>query len=80
MTPFNFTAAPARVVFGTGSLQHLGRELAALGAHRAIVLSTPEQEATARREAELLGPRAAGVYAQARLHVPIETARAGAAV
>ena len=27
MTPFTYTAAPARVVFGAGSLQHLGREL-----------------------------------------------------
>ena len=75
MTPFNYTAAPARVVFGAGSLQHLGREIEALGARRALVLSTPEQAASAQRVADLLGSRAAGVYAEARMHVPIETAR-----
>jgi maleylacetate reductase len=75
MTPFTYSAAPARVVFGAGSLQHLVREIDALGAHRALVLSTPEQAASAQRVAELLGSRAAGVYAEARMHVPIETAR-----
>jgi len=75
MTPFTYTAAPARVVFGAGALQHLAREIDALGARRALVLSTPEQAASAQRVAGLLGERAAGVYAEARMHVPIETAR-----
>jgi alcohol dehydrogenase class IV len=39
------------------------------------VLSTPEQADSARRVAELLGERAAGVFAEARMHVPIEIAR-----
>ena len=76
MKPFAYTAATARVVFGGGALQHLGREIAALGAQRALVLSTPEQKDSALRVAGLLGGRAAGVYAEARMHVPIETARA----
>jgi alcohol dehydrogenase class IV len=75
MKPFSYTAAPARVVFGAGALQQLGRELAALGVRRALVLSTPEQQASAERVAGLLGERAAGVYPHARMHVPIETAR-----
>jgi alcohol dehydrogenase class IV len=75
MTPFDYTAAPARVVFGAGSLRHLVREIEALGARRALILSTPEQRGSAQRVAELLGSRAAGVYAEARMHVPIETAR-----
>ncbi|HWK84438.1 MAG TPA: maleylacetate reductase [Caldimonas sp.] len=76
MTPFTYTAQPSRVVFGAGALQHLGREIEALGARRALVLSTPEQAESARRVAALLGARAAGIYAEARMHVPIETARA----
>src|SRR5689334_6178107 len=75
MTPFTYTAGPARVVFGAGALQHLAREIEHLGAQRALVLSTPEQAASAQRVAALLGDRAAGVFAQARMHVPIETAR-----
>ncbi|HYF17514.1 MAG TPA: maleylacetate reductase [Ramlibacter sp.] len=75
MKPFLYTAQPARVVFGAGSLAHLGREIEALGARRALVLSTPEQRASAERIAEMLGPRAAGVFDRAVMHVPIETAR-----
>jgi len=39
------------------------------------VLSTPEQRASAEMIADLLGPRAAGVFDRAVMHVPIETAR-----
>ena len=75
MTPFTYTAMPARVLFGAGMLQQLGAEIERLGARRALVLSTPEQAASAERVAALLGERAAGVFARAVMHVPIETAR-----
>jgi maleylacetate reductase len=73
--PFVYTAQPARVVFGAGSLSQLAKEIDALGARKALVLSTPEQRASAERVADLLGPRAAGVFDRAVMHVPIETAR-----
>ncbi len=76
MHSFTYTANPTRVVFGPGALRHLAREIDALGVKRALVLSTPEQADAARRVAEQLGDRAAGVFAQAVMHVPIETARA----
>jgi maleylacetate reductase len=72
---FVFTAQPARVVFGAGSLSQLAKEIDALGAKKALVLSTPEQRASAEMVAELLGPRAVGVFDRAVMHVPIETAR-----
>lgn len=75
MKPFVYTAQPARVVFGAGSLSQLAKEIDALGAKKALVLSTPEQRAAAERVADLLGPRAAGVFDRAVMHVPIETAR-----
>ncbi len=75
MKSFVYNGQAARVVFGAGSLQHLGREIEALGARKALVLSTPEQRASAERIAELLGDRAAGVFDRAVMHVPIETAR-----
>jgi maleylacetate reductase len=75
LNSFSYTANPSRVVFGPGALQQLGAEIERLGAHRALVLSTPEQVDAARRVAELLGDRAAGIYAHAVMHVPIETAR-----
>jgi alcohol dehydrogenase class IV len=75
VTPFLYTALAARVLFGAGALQQLPREIELLGAKRALVLCTPEQAASAERVAEMLGPHAAGVFAQAVMHVPIETAR-----
>jgi alcohol dehydrogenase class IV len=72
---FLYSGQPARVVFGPGSLAHLGREIDTLGARRALVLCTPEQRPLAERVADLLGPQAAGVFDRAAMHVPIETAR-----
>ncbi|MEO7337784.1 MAG: maleylacetate reductase [Caldimonas sp.] len=76
MNAFVYQSNPSRVVFGAGALQHLAREIELLGAKRALVLSTPEQIASAERVATLLGERAAGVFAKAVMHVPIESARA----
>jgi maleylacetate reductase len=75
MHDFTYQALPSRVVFGAGALRHLAREIDALGAERALVLSTPEQADMAGRIAELLGTRAAGIFAKAVMHVPIESAR-----
>jgi len=72
---FIYEGRPGRVVFGAGSRNHIERELIALGAKRALVLCTPEQQATADEIASLLGERAAGVFAGAVMHVPIEVAR-----
>ncbi len=76
MTPFVFSSHMPRVVFGPGTRQQLASELDLLGARRALVLSTPEQVGSAQQVVDLLGDRAAGVFPQARMHVPVETARA----
>jgi maleylacetate reductase len=75
MMQFVYASHPGRVVFGAGSLAHLGREIELLGARRALVLSTPEQRASAEDIARRLGERCAGVFDRAVMHVPIETAR-----
>jgi alcohol dehydrogenase class IV len=75
MNRFEFEAHIPRVVFAAGALQRLSAEVERLGARRALVLSTPDQEGAARRVAEMLGERGAGVFARAVMHVPIETAR-----
>jgi alcohol dehydrogenase class IV len=75
MRDFIYTSQPQRVVFGAGSLRHLAREIDALGARRALVLSTPAQRGQAERVADMLGAHAAGVFDRAVMHVPIETAR-----
>ena len=75
MKSFVYNGQPGRVIFGAGSLQHLAREIETLGAKKALVLSTPDQRASAERVADLLGARAVGVFAKAVMHVPIETVR-----
>ncbi len=75
MRSFTYTQLPGRVVFGVGALDHLPREIELLGATRALVLSTPEQEAQAEDVAKRLGTRCAGVFPRAVMHVPIEVAR-----
>ncbi len=75
MRSFVYNGQPGRVVFGPGSLAKLGAEIEALGAKRALVLSTPEQRASAEHVAGLLGAKAAGIFDRAVMHVPIETAR-----
>jgi maleylacetate reductase len=75
MFEFVYTAQPSRVIFGSGSISHLQAEVEALGARKALVLSTPEQKELAERISTQLGDRSAGVFAEAKMHVPIETAR-----
>ncbi|HLF22880.1 MAG TPA: maleylacetate reductase [Burkholderiales bacterium] len=79
MQSFVYQSLPSRIVFAVGGLSRIGAEMDRLGARRALVLATPEQRADARRVAEILGERHAGVFAEAAMHVPIETARAAVA-
>jgi alcohol dehydrogenase class IV len=72
MEPFVYNAQPARVIFGSGTIKQLPAELDRLGLKRVAVLATPPQEPEARRLVEQLGGRAAGVYARATMHTPVE--------
>src|SRR5690606_10581173 len=75
MKPFVYDQPAVRVVFGVGCLDRLEEEVERMGARRALVLATPDPEADARALADRLGTRAAGIFARARMHVPVETAR-----
>lgn len=70
MTEFAFRALPWNIVFGTGAVKRLAGEMDALGLDRALVLCTPGSKARGRLVAEQLGDRAAGLFANARMHVP----------
>jgi len=76
MQSFVYDQPATRVIFGVGTLECLPAEVERLGAKRALVLSTPEQQSDAEGASRRLGTMSAGVYAQAVMHVPIETARA----
>ena len=70
--PFAFAGLPSRVIFGSGTLAQSGVEIARLGRKRALVLSTPNQRADAEALASRLGDVAAGVFAEATMHTPLE--------
>lgn len=72
MQPFVYTALPAKVIFGFGTLSRVGEEIETLGCRRALVLSTPQQAASAVDLATSLGERAVGTFTEAAMHTPVE--------
>lgn len=72
MKSFVHEALPGRVLFGAGSLAHLGAELERLGLERALILSTPGQAVIAMALSRQIGARCVGVYPSAVMHVPMD--------
>lgn len=73
---FTYHALPMRVTFGIDTLAQVGDELDRAGLGRALVVCTPEQRTLAETVLADLGERGAGIFDQARMHVPVETATA----
>lgn len=71
MREFVYNANPARVIFGAGSLARLPDEVERMGLRRVVVLSTREQEQSARHIADQLGPSCAAVFPGAVMHTPV---------
>lgn len=69
---FSYQGSPARIVFGNGTSAQAGEWIEKLGCRRALVLSTPQQAGDAEALAAGLGPLAAGVFAGATMHTPVE--------
>ncbi|WP_234532073.1 maleylacetate reductase [Streptomyces shenzhenensis] len=61
-----------KVVFGSGTRSLIPEEADALGCRRVLILCTPGQADQAARTGELLGATAAGTFAQAAPHTPVE--------
>ncbi|MCK1546586.1 maleylacetate reductase [Bradyrhizobium sp. 147] len=78
---FTFESLPCRVVFGSGTLASVKAEVERLGGKRALVLTTPQQEAQGKSLGAALGPVYAGLFSGATMHTPVEvTERALAAM
>jgi maleylacetate reductase len=75
---FVYDALPMRVVFGVDSVQRLADEVEHLGLTRVLVLCTPGHRELGEHASALLGEHGAGVFAGARMHVPVESANAAA--
>jgi alcohol dehydrogenase class IV len=73
MEAFEYTALPARVVFGVGTLPRVADEMNALGRKRAFVLSDPHHaSAGAARLMQALGEKAVHFSADAVMHTPAD--------
>jgi maleylacetate reductase len=78
--PFVYEGRPQRIVFGPGRLAETPEVLKALGASRALVLSTPEQKDTGERVATILGPLRAAFFPGAVMHTPVEVTERAVAI
>ncbi|MXO73254.1 maleylacetate reductase [Alteraurantiacibacter buctensis] len=72
MQPFDYTALPGRVIFGSGTIARVPGALADLGGKRALVLTTPQQAAAGEQMLALLGAAGAGLFSGATMHTPVE--------
>ncbi|MCX4613775.1 MULTISPECIES: maleylacetate reductase [Streptomyces] len=72
---FSYETQPARIVFRPGAaVSATPDEAARLGLRRVLVVCGSRGEGTARAVADALGGACAGLYAGARMHVPVEVA------
>jgi len=69
---FTYQGSAAHIVFGVGRSKTAGEWIEKLGCRRALVLATPHQKADAEALASGLGPLAAGVFAGAVMHTPVD--------
>jgi maleylacetate reductase len=72
MKSFTFSLVTPRVMFGANTLSRVGEELALCGWKRPFIVSAPGHEN--RLLLELLKDQTAGIFDQARVHVPVEVA------
>jgi maleylacetate reductase len=73
MEAFQYTALPARVLFGCGTLMKVADELVSLGCKRAFVLSDPHHATgAAARLMHALGEFAIYLSTDAVMHTPVE--------
>src|SRR5258708_37869659 len=75
---FQYTALPARVLFGFGTIAKVADELVSLGRKRAFVLSDPHHAATAAAQLmRVLGDLGVHLSTDAVMHTPAEVTEHG---
>jgi maleylacetate reductase len=76
MLEFNYKGLPWNILFGAGALQRLPEEVEKLGFGRALVLTTAQQQSAGEEILQLLGDKGAGLFSEAKMHVPAQTLEA----
>lgn len=72
MEAFEYTAHPARVIFGSGTIKKLPEELTRFKLSRPVILSTPEQTGHAEQVKQVLQGKVAGLFGEATMHTPTD--------
>jgi len=72
MKTFEYTANPARVLFGSGTAERVREEVERLGCSRVLLLAGPAVAQAAARVRESLGVLLAARYDGAAMHTPVE--------
>lgn len=72
MEAFVYTGLPGRVVFGDGTRARLADEIRRLGGRRAMVITTPNQQADGEKLLDEIGGLSAALYTHATMHTPVE--------
>lgn len=79
MHSFVYRGLPANVIFGRGTAKHTREEVRALGASRALVLSTAGRASAAQALAASLGDVCIGTFPGAVMHAPAEATQSALA-
>jgi alcohol dehydrogenase class IV len=77
---FRYEPKPARVLFGAGRIAEARQVVEGLGARRALVLSTANHAELGQRVKHFLGDMAAGTFAGAIMHTPVDVTEKALAV
>lgn len=80
IAPFDYTAAPVRVLFGQGRFATLPDAVTALGLDRVLILASPRQADLVERARALLGDRIVATFSGARMHTPVAVTNQAEAV
>lgn len=72
ISDFTFAGLSTRVIFGSGTLETVGDEIARLGRKKAMILATEYQAAEAAALSDSLGDTAVGLFTEAVMHTPVE--------
>ncbi|KUJ13348.1 Dehydroquinate synthase-like protein [Mollisia scopiformis] len=72
MESFEYNAAPARVIFGSGTLSKLADEVERQKLSAPLLLSTPQQVDQVTDLKDRLNGKIAGIFTEATMHTPLE--------
>lgn len=72
MESFEYQSNPARIIFGSGTVNQVPDELAKVGLEKPLILCTPRQISKAEALQDILKGKIAGIFPQATMHTPVE--------